>query len=149
MRMLYVIVMVTATLLAGCQESQRVWGQGELPVDYQEMFGNSNSARLDYAQTQIINRHNGIIYGFDTKDPNEQPVRKRGLIERVTALESLEERVRKLEKAEKKHIAIDVIKNADVLDNLGVPGPAIINPKTTSDPLLKSLSETATAYPVR
>ena len=41
--------------LTGCQEEQKVWGQGDPPADYQSMFGNDNAARLDYVHTGYIN----------------------------------------------------------------------------------------------
>lgn len=99
---------LTATILlalvvGGCNEAQQVpqqrWGQGELPEDWQNTFGNDNLARLNFAQTQRINQHQALIFGGSIKDPNGQTVRKRGFIERITTLEALEDRVRKLEKA--------------------------------------------------
>jgi hypothetical protein len=77
-------------LLAGCNEAQKVWGKGETPADYQEIFGNSNSARLDYFNTERIDMHLKAITE---------------LAERVRALEAenpaeLAERVRKLELAQ-------------------------------------------------
>jgi hypothetical protein len=54
-------------LLAGCQEQVQTkqWGQGETPISYQEFFGNDNNARLDYVQTQHIDRTTQAIF-----DPN-------------------------------------------------------------------------------
>ncbi len=94
------VLAIMALLFAGCKEAQRtpqVWGQGELPIRFQELFGKSNLARLNFVQTQRADNHQALIYGIDAKDPNGQTVRKRGLIERITALEALEERVKKLE----------------------------------------------------
>ncbi len=92
-----VITLVTGLMLfgvVGCQEEHKVWGQGEIPAGYQEYFGTDNTARLGYVLSKAVDRNSVIIYGFDTKDPNGQPVRKRGLIERITALE---DKVNKLE----------------------------------------------------
>jgi hypothetical protein len=94
-----VILVAISFLLCGCQESQqsKTWGQGETPAAYQELFGNSNNARLNFVQSERMDQHRALIYGLNVKDANGQPVRKRGLIERVTALEDLKDRVKKLE----------------------------------------------------
>ena len=60
-----VVLAVIALLACGCQEEQKVWGQGETPVEYQEYFGNSNTARFDYVQNRTINRNSQVIF-----DPN-------------------------------------------------------------------------------
>ena len=89
-----VVLAIMALLFTGCEEAQRtpkVWGQGDLPVAWQNMFGNDNLARLNYKQSIVLDRQGAIIYGIDIKDPNGAQVRKRGLIERITALESLAE----------------------------------------------------------
>ncbi len=59
-----------------------VWGNGELPDEFQQFFGTSNSARLDYVQNQAINKHGLIIVeiakrllALEVTDPN-------GLVER-------------------------------------------------------------------
>ena len=38
-----------------------VWGKGDLPADFVENFGNSNLARLSFAQSEMINRHEMAI----------------------------------------------------------------------------------------
>ncbi len=87
--------------LYGCETQppqQQVWRQGELPIDWQGFFGDENLSRLGYVQSQKINRYNNLIFGLDTKDPaNGELVHKQGFIERITALESLEERIERLE----------------------------------------------------
>lgn len=94
-----VLCVLLLVALSGCQESQqsKVWGQGDLPTEWQGFFGNNNLSRLNLAQTNTLNRQQAVIFGMNAKDPNGQPMRKRGLIERVTTLESLTERVRLLE----------------------------------------------------
>ena len=108
MRVLWIlmIVWIIAIMLGavGCEEAQQQWGKGDPPESWQKMFGNDNIARLNFVQTQTMNQHQAIIYGLDVKDPNGQPVRKRGLVERITTLESLSERVMKLED---EHIRVD------------------------------------------
>ena len=85
------LLVVLLALLTGCEESNQrtLWGQGELPTDWQETFGADNGARLDFVQTQKINTQ-------------AQAVQE--LLKRVQALElenpaELAERVRKLEDA--------------------------------------------------
>ena len=61
-----VIVGVGMFLLTGCTEGQQVeqapvWGEGELPAEYQAIFGNDNVARLVYMQNQVQNRHAAVI----------------------------------------------------------------------------------------
>ena len=87
MILVVVVLLAIALLVCGCQEEQKVWGIGETPTEYQEYFGNGNNARLNHKQNLIIDSQTAILYGVTTKDPNGQQVRKRGLIERITALE--------------------------------------------------------------
>lgn len=52
-----IILFALALLVAGCQEQQRkIYGQGNIPLDWQVYFGNDNIARLDYMQTRAINQ---------------------------------------------------------------------------------------------
>lgn len=101
-----VALVVISILLAGCQEEQKskVWGKGELPAPWRELFGKDNISRLNFAQTEASNRHQALIFGVNVKDPNGQPVRKRGLIERVKALEEQIEALEKLNSAQHKKI---------------------------------------------
>lgn len=98
---LWVAMLAVVALVWGCNETQQrqVWGQGDPPAAWQDMFGNENIARLNFVQSNVINRNQGVIFGIDTEGVDGKPVHKRGLIERVTKLEGLEERVRKLEEA--------------------------------------------------
>lgn len=75
------VMLVCAVLaLTGCVEEQKkkVWGQGELPADWQSFFGNSNTARLDFKQTQLMNLQGAII-----GDPNN------GIVANIKKFEAL------------------------------------------------------------
>ena len=90
-----VVLAGVAFILSGCQESQqpKVWGKGELPADYIEMFGTSNAARLNYAQNDMINKHEALLRGLDNeKDKTHQ----NGVID---ILLNLQKRVEVLEAA--------------------------------------------------
>ena len=91
----YTVILVIAAIIllltAGCEESQqngsKVWGNGDLPIDYVQMFGNDNNDRLNFWQNQVISNHEIALVE---------------LIKRVQALEmenpaELAERVRKVE----------------------------------------------------
>ncbi len=92
--LILVVMSAIACLLSDCQEEKK-YGKGELPADYQELFGNSNTARLNYVQAQILNRHAAELYGVDINDPNnEQTFHKGGVIK---LLITLEERIKKIE----------------------------------------------------
>lgn len=92
---LILIVIVGFLLLAigGCNEAQvsrKVWGQGELTAEWKSFFGDSNTARLDFIQTQRINRQNHIIIELmarvrkleadDPNDPYKAEMKKRGIV---------------------------------------------------------------------
>lgn len=54
------------------------WGKGDLPAEFQGFFGDSNGARLDFMQNQVIDRHDQIIREIAKRilmlegaDPNE------------------------------------------------------------------------------
>lgn len=86
--------LVVLAFMYGCGAQQQVWRQGELPADWQDTFGNKNLSRLSYVQTQKINRYNDLIFGLDTKDAGSgELIHKPGFIERVTALEGLEDSI--------------------------------------------------------
>ena len=95
--MIGLLALIILIIISGCVEADvaiaepklPVWGQGELPAEWQEYFGNDNVARLNFMQTRALDRMQAIIYGIDVSDPNGQPMRKRGLIERITKLEGL------------------------------------------------------------
>ena len=84
-------LVLAAVLLFGCNEVQtKVWGQGVLPSDWQGFFGEDNVARLDYVQTQTINRQGQIIAELAARvskleaDPNdayEAEMKRRGIVQ--------------------------------------------------------------------
>ena len=80
-------LLMLVVILSGCQEQQVVWGVGDPPIEWQASFGNDNLARLNYVQSGILDRVQPIVYGLNIQDPNGKQTHKRGLIERVTALE--------------------------------------------------------------
>lgn len=84
-----VLAMIVLTIaLTGCQEEKKVWGNGNPPLEYQEMFGNSNTARLDFVQTEQLNQVRAMIYGTTETDKAGNVTRKKpGLIERVMDIE--------------------------------------------------------------
>ncbi len=54
-----------------------VWGQGELPADHQEFFGDGNASRLNYVQNRVLNKHDAIlkilavrVLALEAVDPN-------------------------------------------------------------------------------
>ncbi len=65
-----------------------VWGNGDLPAEFQAFFGDTNGARLDFMQNRVIDRHDQIIREIakrililDGADPNEvEAVEKLGRI---------------------------------------------------------------------
>ncbi|KKN74411.1 hypothetical protein LCGC14_0390310 [marine sediment metagenome] len=87
------ICSLLAVLLFGCQTQQtpqvrKVWGQGDLPADWQGFFGEGNVARLDFIQTQTINRQGQAIAVLaerlrkleaDPNDAYEAELKRRGL----------------------------------------------------------------------
>lgn len=79
------VIIITGLILAvaGCNEVQqtKVWGQGDLPSDWQGFFGESNTARLDFVQTRTLNRQSQIIIELMARvrkleDPNEAVTKK-------------------------------------------------------------------------
>lgn len=74
------VITVLILLLCGCDKKpSKVWGEGELPVDWMFYFGDDNTARLDYVQTQRINKQGQALAELremvrklgERKDPNE------------------------------------------------------------------------------
>lgn len=75
-----VLVCLLMAFMSGCEESQqpaKVWGQGELPADHQDFFGNDNTARLDYVQNRLLDKHSAIlkviairVLALEAVDPN-------------------------------------------------------------------------------
>ena len=77
-KLLFLVVLMI--ILSGCQVEvipDKVWGQGDLPEDWQEFFGNENMARLNFVQTQSINNQGKAIAELAERvrkleaDPNE------------------------------------------------------------------------------
>ena len=95
MKLELLIVMIVLLVGGGCNEAQqsppKIYGQGELPADYQSLFGNDNIARLSFVHTQWINKQ--------VQDVNELATRVRALEMENPA--ELAERVRKLEEKNK------------------------------------------------
>lgn len=91
---LCIILVVLVVAFCGCNEQQapKVWGQGGLPADFQGFFGNDNTARLDFVQTQRINQLGQATaelaervkkleesFSNDPNDPYEAELRRRGI----------------------------------------------------------------------
>ncbi len=75
-----------------------VWGKGELPADHQDFFGNDNTARLDYVQNKVLDKHAAIlkiiamrVLALEAVDPNAM---------RLEALESGMEKLMLVEAVE-------------------------------------------------
>ena len=77
---LMVILLFMAVMIGGCVEEQKaqpVWGKGELPAEHQGFFGNDNTARLDYVQNRVLDKHAAIlkiiairVLALEAVDPN-------------------------------------------------------------------------------
>ncbi len=71
--LVFIVLMAIALLVSGCNVAPKpVYGQGNLPARWQEMFGNSNGARLDFMQNRAINEILVRLAKQDAvNDPNE------------------------------------------------------------------------------
>ena len=54
------VLVALAFCVVGCEETRqtsqsKVWGQGDPPAGWQDMFGNDNIARLNFVQTNALN----------------------------------------------------------------------------------------------
>ncbi len=90
------ILFALAFAVCGCNEAviqPKVWGNGELPADYVQMFGNSNADRLNWNQNDRINKHEVLLRGLNGKKDGKQ-VHQNGVID---ILMNLQGRVEKLE----------------------------------------------------
>ncbi len=77
---LMVILLFMVAMIGGCVEEQKahpVWGKGELPDNHQQFFGNDNTARLDYVQNRVLDKHAAIlkiiairVLALEAVDPN-------------------------------------------------------------------------------
>ncbi len=63
------------------EETQPVWGKGNLPAEYQEFFGDSNGARMNFVQNQVIENQGKILkiiavrlLALEGVDPNDLPI---------------------------------------------------------------------------
>lgn len=51
------LVVAGAILIFGGQpQEDKVWGQGDLPADWQEFFGKDNISRVNFVQMQVLNK---------------------------------------------------------------------------------------------
>ncbi len=91
-----IVICLIMAFTSGCTEEQqapKVWGKGELPADFASFFGTDNNARLDKAQSDMLNRHQAVIHGLDqTKDGKK--IHIAGLVDFIV---NLENRVKVLE----------------------------------------------------
>lgn len=95
-RTLITVVLAVLMLIAGCEEEQVKWGQGDPPEKWQSDFGNDNIARLNFVQSNLIDNHQKLFFGFDQAGPDGKPILDRegkaarvpGLIEYINALEA-------------------------------------------------------------
>lgn len=95
-----ILVCLAMAFLPGCEEAQQrpVWGQGELPVEHEKMFGNDNTARLDYVQNRVIDKHGAIlrvlairVLALEAVDPNAMRLEALELdMEKLTLVEPVE-----------------------------------------------------------
>ena len=85
---LWCIMVMALCLVTGCADDQRIdddiadpdlFGTGDPPAEYVVMFGNDNSARLDYVQNQDLAKIAVAV--------NKQGIVLAELIERVKKLE--------------------------------------------------------------
>ncbi len=97
------LLLLALVFVTGCQESQKTWGKGDLPADYAVMFGNSNGARLNYAQTEAINKHEVLIRGIDTEKDGKK-VHSNGIIDLIVGMEK---RIEALEAVDPNELALE------------------------------------------
>ena len=69
MKKMILILMIACVLLSGCTEAEKpVYGKGNPPAEYQELFGNDNSARLDFMQNRAIEQLSKRIARLEAVD---------------------------------------------------------------------------------
>lgn len=61
MKSLLFTLLLAIVTLPGCQESQKKYGQGDLPPDWQEFFGKNNISRLGFNHEQVLDQQNKIL----------------------------------------------------------------------------------------
>ena len=81
------ILMLVLVVLSGCTESQK-YGTGDPPDEYIEIFGNDNTARLNFMQGKAIDKLGMNVYGFSHTDKAGKVTTTQGLNERVAILEA-------------------------------------------------------------
>ena len=84
-----IVLLLLTFVMCGCNEAQKQWGNGDPPAEWQDWFGNENTARLDFVQTQALDRQQSVIYGTDQKQPDGTVKHVMGLLERIAAFEKL------------------------------------------------------------
>ncbi len=62
-----VTIIALVLLLTGCNEQskQPVWGKGKLSPEYVWYFGDNNTARLNKAQNDLLNKHQVLLHGMN------------------------------------------------------------------------------------
>ena len=73
-----ILVVVICLGCGGCQEEVKVWGNGDLPVEWSVTFGEENISRLAFVNTQRVNKLGTMIEELKKSideivlnDPNE------------------------------------------------------------------------------
>ena len=134
MKKVLLILVVLMLLVAGtgCQDEQKQFGAGDTPDHWQEWFGNKNGARLNYLQQQEIEKLRAVIYGVKSVDDAGNPVHKRGLIERVTALEGQIDKLNSVDDLERRILEVrdmqrdrgnEWVEYDEIMENGGSPEP--------------------------
>ncbi len=82
------LLVAVVMFLFGCnqQNKTKVWGRGELPANYISFFGSDNTARLNKAQNDLLNKHEVLLRGIDVNDVNGVKVHRNGLVDYIVAL---------------------------------------------------------------
>lgn len=89
-----------ANMLLDAAPDAPTWGQNDPPAEWQGWFGNDNNARLNFVQMQALEKQQAEIYGVNRKTPDGKQIHQPGLIEKTAELESLFDRVKKLEEGD-------------------------------------------------
>ena len=102
------VLIVICLLLVGCQEAQKVWGEGDLPADWESYFGSSNISRLlhhrivEEEETKLIREQIDLYCAREfeklRKANKQNEIKIQTLIDKNTVLK---ERIKKLEKLKK------------------------------------------------
>ena len=84
------LILIVILFVAGCNEAekQQVWGQGELPADYVSFFGDDNTARLNKAQNDLLNKHEALLHGLNVKNEAGETVHQSGVIDILLSYEA-------------------------------------------------------------